>query len=76
MLLDFEFYTDEHVDALKEYFERNYIWDDDTKQLVSNILYYVSAQDDDSETIFCMLCALLQGVVSEDILMRGLKNND
>ena len=73
IILDFEFYTDEQVNALQVFLEEKYELDDISKQLIHNILEYVAAQDDDNENIFYLLSDLLKGVVNKNVLIEGLK---
>ena len=73
MIPDFEFYTDEQVNALQVFLEEKYELDDISKQLIHNILEYVAAQDDDNENIFYLLSDLLKGVVDKNVLIEGLK---
>ena len=73
IILDFEFYTDEQVNALQVFLEEKYELDDISKQLIHNILEYVAAQDDDNENIFYLLSDLLKCVVDKSVLIEGLK---
>ena len=73
MIPDFEFYTDEQVNALQVFLEEKYELDDISKQLIRNILEYVAAQGDDNENIFYLLSDLLKCVVDKSVLIEGLK---
>ena len=70
---DFDFYTDEQVNALQAFLEEKNEMDNISKQLIHNILEYVAAQDDDNENIFYLLSDLLKGVVDKNVLIEGLK---
>ena len=73
MIPDFEFYTDDQVNALQAFVEEKYELDDISKQLIHNVLEYVAAQGDDNENIFYLLSDLLKGVVNKNVLIEGLK---
>lgn len=73
MIPDFEFYTDDQVNALQTFIEEKYELDNISKQLINNILEYVAAQGDDDENIFYLLSDLLKGVVDKNVLIEGLK---
>lgn len=69
---DFEFYTDDQVNALHVFLEEKCELEGISKQLVRNILTYVAAQGDDNENIFYMLSELLNEVIDKHELLTGL----
>ena len=70
---DFDFYTDDQVTTLQAFLEEKYEMDDISKQLIHNVLEYVTTQGDDDENIFYLLSDLLKGVVNKNVLIEGLK---
>lgn len=59
---NFKFYTDEQVNKLQIYIEENFEMDRCSTILISNILHYVSAQEEDDELTLDMLEELLDGI--------------
>jgi hypothetical protein len=60
--MDFQFYSDEHVNKLQVYIEENFMLDGAAKHLVNNILRYVAAQSEEPEYTMMMLMSLLDGI--------------
>ena len=72
---DFEFFSDEHVNRLRSYIEKNFSLDGTSRRLVGNILGYVAAQGDDAEIVLEMLDELLDGVgLTEYEIAWAVKN--
>ena len=59
---NFKFYTDEQVNKLQIYIEENFEMNRCSTILISNILHYVSAQEEDDELTLDMLGELLDGI--------------
>ena len=59
---NFRFYTDEQVNKLQIYIEENFEMNRCSTILISNILHYVSAQEEDDELTLDMLEELLDGI--------------
>lgn len=59
---NFKFYTDEQVNKLQIYIEENFEMNRCSTILISNILHYVSAQEEDDELTLDMLEELLDGI--------------
>lgn len=56
---EFSFGTDEQIDKLQMYLEKNFNLASCAAHLVGDILSYVAAQEEDSEELLDLLCALL-----------------
>lgn len=59
---NFKFYTDEQVNKLQIYIEENFEMNRCSTILISNILHYVSAQEEDDKLTLDMLEELLDGI--------------
>lgn len=59
---NFRFCTDEQVNKLQMYIEENFEMNRCSTTLISNILHYVSAQEEDDELTLDMLEELLDGI--------------
>lgn len=66
----FSFGTDEQIDKLQTYLEKNFNLASCATHLVGNILSYVAAQDECSEELLDLLCALLDstGIARSEIV--------
>lgn len=56
---DFSFGTDEQINKLQMYLEENFNLASCATHMVGDILAYVAAQDEGSEELLDLLCALL-----------------
>lgn len=59
---NFKFYTDEQVNKLQIYIEENFEMNRCSTILISNILHYVSTQEENDELTLDMLEELLDGI--------------
>lgn len=59
---NFRFYTDEQVNKLQMYIEENFEMNRCSTILISNILHYVSTQEENDELTLDMLEELLDGI--------------